>query len=151
MNRKLYRNMRDKMVAGVCSGLADYLQTDVTIVRLVFLLAFFGIGAGPIAYLILWVVLPVQYGTASSANTFNTSGTADNPSGEATFTQDFNPTPQKSMRPNLIMGIILITMGTLFLIDNLVSFEFFSTYWPVLLIIAGVTILFAKSKKNEQG
>ncbi len=149
MNRKLYRNMRDKMVAGVCSGLADYLQTDVSVVRLVFLLAFLGIGAGPIAYLILWVVLPVQYGAATS--NFSSTGTSETSFQENTANGDFSNTSSKSFRTNLIMGIVLITMGTLFLIDNLVSYEFFSTYWPVLLIIAGLAILFAKSKKNEQG
>jgi hypothetical protein len=106
-----------------------------------------GAGIGPIVYLILWVVLPVQYGTPAS-NTAYTPPASD--SAEQATTNDSFETAPKKVRTNLIMGLILIGMGVLFLIDNLVSFEFFSTYWPVLLIIAGLSILFANFNKNNE-
>lgn len=57
--RRLVRNRDDRMVAGVCSGVADYLDIDVTLVRLVTVLgAIFGVGTFIVAYLVAWVLLP---------------------------------------------------------------------------------------------
>jgi phage shock protein C len=58
--RKLYRSQSDKMLSGVCGGLARYLNLDSSIIRLIFvLLSFFG-GHGILIYLILWIVMPVE-------------------------------------------------------------------------------------------
>ena len=59
-NKKLYRNTNEQMFAGVCSGLADYLSLDVTVVRLIFVVLFFVGGHGLLVYLILWILMPVQ-------------------------------------------------------------------------------------------
>ena len=57
MNKKLYRNIQDKKIAGVCSGLADYLSIDPTIVRLIWALVALS-GAGILAYLIAALIIP---------------------------------------------------------------------------------------------
>ncbi|MDX2047215.1 MAG: PspC domain-containing protein [Chitinophagaceae bacterium] len=55
----LYRNDKDKILGGVCSGLANYLRIDPTIVRILFaLITFGGFGAGFLLYIILWIILP---------------------------------------------------------------------------------------------
>jgi phage shock protein C len=60
--RRPLERSADRMIAGVCGGLANYLEVDVVVVRLVFvLLAVLG-GAGILAYLVLWIVVP-QAGT----------------------------------------------------------------------------------------
>ena len=47
------------MIAGVCAGIADYLNWDITMVRIVYvLLTFFTAFSGGIVYLILWLVMP---------------------------------------------------------------------------------------------
>ena len=56
---RLYRDSSDKMIAGVCSGIANYLGIDPAIVRILFaIISFGGFGLGFLAYIILWVVLP---------------------------------------------------------------------------------------------
>ena len=56
--KRLYRNEQDKVIAGVASGLANYLHIDPAIIRVIFaLLAIFG-GSGILAYIIFWIVLP---------------------------------------------------------------------------------------------
>ncbi|GAC1439769.1 MAG: hypothetical protein NVSMB63_05370 [Sediminibacterium sp.] len=55
---RLYRDENDKILGGVCSGLANYLRIDPTIVRLVFALISFGAGTGILLYILLWVILP---------------------------------------------------------------------------------------------
>ncbi len=60
MARRLYRSQTEKMIGGVCGGLAEVLDVDPTIVRVVFvLLALLG-GHGLLLYLILWIVMPRQ-------------------------------------------------------------------------------------------
>jgi phage shock protein C len=57
--KRLMRSSRDKKLGGVCAGLADYFDLDPTIVRVVWLLAVLLGGTGILAYLILWIVLPL--------------------------------------------------------------------------------------------
>ena len=57
----LYRNANDKVLGGVCSGLAHYLRIDPTIVRVLFaIITFGGFGSGVLLYFILWIVLPTK-------------------------------------------------------------------------------------------
>ncbi|MBC7875087.1 MAG: PspC domain-containing protein [Ferruginibacter sp.] len=57
--RRLYRDSGDKMIGGVCSGIAYYLGIDPAIVRILFaIISFGGFGLGFLAYIILWIVLP---------------------------------------------------------------------------------------------
>ena len=63
--KRLHRKPEGRIVAGVCTGLADYLGIDVTIIRLVFAaLTVFG-GAGVLIYLIAWAVVPEEGEKAS--------------------------------------------------------------------------------------
>jgi len=57
--KKLMRSSTDKKIAGVCAGLADYFDLDPTIVRVIWFIAVFFAGTGFLAYIILWIVLPV--------------------------------------------------------------------------------------------
>lgn len=58
MNRKLYRSQTQKMIAGVCGGLAEFLGLDPTVVRLIFVLLALGAGHGVLIYLMLWLIMP---------------------------------------------------------------------------------------------
>lgn len=62
MNKKLRRS-NNQMVAGVCAGLAEYFDIDVTLVRVAYaLLSFFSAGfPGLIIYIILWAIMPFKY------------------------------------------------------------------------------------------
>ena len=56
--KKLYRSGSNKIIAGVCGGVGDYLDVDATIIRLFWLLSFFVGGVGLLAYLIAWLIMP---------------------------------------------------------------------------------------------
>ena len=57
MDKKLYRNTSNKMIAGVCSGVAEYVNIDPTVVRLIW--ALIGLsGAGILAYLVAALIIP---------------------------------------------------------------------------------------------
>lgn len=57
-NKKLYRSKRNRMIAGVCGGLGDYLNVDPTLVRLIMVLLVFGATAGIWIYLVAAIVIP---------------------------------------------------------------------------------------------
>lgn len=58
LQKKLYKNPNNKMIAGVCSGMSDYFEIDVSIVRLLFVgLSVFG-GAGLVFYIAAAIILP---------------------------------------------------------------------------------------------
>ncbi len=56
--KRLERNTEDKIIAGVASGVADFLGLDRSLVRVIWALATVFFGVGPIIYIILWIVLP---------------------------------------------------------------------------------------------
>ncbi|MBL7801659.1 MAG: PspC domain-containing protein [Chitinophagales bacterium] len=57
MEKRLVKGA-DKKIFGVCSGLGNYFEVDPTVIRIAFLLLFFGLGTGLLIYLILAVVMP---------------------------------------------------------------------------------------------
>lgn len=141
MERKLYRNEFDKMIGGVCSGLADYLDIDVTIVRIVFILmAVFGL-SGVLIYIVMWIVVPAR-------KLFNDG--AD----YRVKPDPVAPSPlNEKRRPGngrLIAGIILIILGVYFLADEFAFIPFWfniGKLWPLIFIIPGILIL-SGSKRN---
>jgi phage shock protein PspC (stress-responsive transcriptional regulator) len=59
-SRQLYRSENDKLLGGVCAGLANYLRVDPAIVRIIFALVTLGAGLGILIYIILWIALPTK-------------------------------------------------------------------------------------------
>lgn len=58
--KRLYRSKKDKVIAGVCGGIGEYLELDPVVIRLLWILfACFG-GAGILAYLLAWLIIPLK-------------------------------------------------------------------------------------------
>jgi phage shock protein C len=59
--KKLYRSRSNRMVAGVCAGLADFFGIDPTVVRLIFVAGtLLGFGSLVLVYLVIFIVVPEQ-------------------------------------------------------------------------------------------
>lgn len=56
--KRLYRSKKERMIAGVCGGIAEYFEVDPTLIRILWVLFLFAGGAGFVAYLIAWVIVP---------------------------------------------------------------------------------------------
>ena len=67
-SKQLRRNTNDKMIAGVAAGLADFMDVDVTLVRVIWAITVIFGGFGIIAYLVMWIVVPVEGSDRSVAN-----------------------------------------------------------------------------------
>jgi phage shock protein C len=127
------RRSPDRMVAGVAGGVADYVQIDPTIVRLVFALLFI-LGAGitwPLVYALLWILMPEASEGEAPART---DGGAD---------------------PGLIFGVLLVGLGLLFLTNQFalarfVGFGAARAAWPLLLIAAGAMLFLAARDRQQR-
>lgn len=114
--RVLTLDRSDKVIGGVCSGLARYFGVDAVFVRLLFLIFAFAGGASIALYLVLWIFMPA--GTESAA-----SSTAK--------------------RAPETLAILLIAIGAVWLLANLGAFAFvdWRIGWPLVLVAAGLALL----------
>lgn len=71
MEKRLVRKRHDRMLFGVASGLADYLNLDPAIVRLIFVILTLAHGPGLLLYLILLIIMPEEESVAAKANGFD--------------------------------------------------------------------------------
>ena len=62
--KRLYRDPDNRVLGGVCGGIGQYFKIDSLIVRIIFLVVFFGFGIGLLIYIILWIVVPEARTTA---------------------------------------------------------------------------------------
>ena len=147
MKKKLYRSTKDKMLGGVAGGIAEYFDIDSTLIRVLFILVVFFGGTGIIAYIILWIVVPEQpYTVPDFTTTANEQQEKENQNktGNA-FNQQVE---QNRDHRSLWGGLILVTMGVLFLLDNYIPRFNFSDYWPLILIGVGIGLLLNAKKRN---
>ncbi len=137
METKLYRSQDDRMVAGVCGGLADFVGIDATLIRLAFFLLLFGGGVGFWVYLVLWIVIPEQ-----GVDDVGDFGDRIRHMGDDVVTAVNRPHPKSG----LIVGGGLIILGAMWLLESLgidwLWWLDFDLFWPVLLILAGLVMIF---------
>jgi len=56
--KRLYRSGKERVLGGICGGIAEYFNVDPTIIRLLWILFVFGFGTGILAYIIAWIIIP---------------------------------------------------------------------------------------------
>ncbi|MBU5294671.1 PspC domain-containing protein [Anaerosalibacter bizertensis] len=133
MSKKFYRSSNDKIIAGVCGGLGEYFNIDPSIIRIFWLLfSISGSGSGIVAYIICAIVIP------------------EKDSDVIYYYENENKSYKNSA---LFIGIVLILIGASLLVRKI--WPWFSLkslkiarYWPILLIIAGIYIIYNQKKEN---
>ena len=134
-NARLTRSDTDRLLAGVCGGIAAYLTVDSTLVRLAFIVLLFASGIGLPMYLILWIIMPL----AADANKSGSTIVQDNIEEMGVkVSHSFN----RLSRPGTV-GVLLVGLGSFFL---LTQFGFDRTLlWPALFIGLGIFWLLRRS------
>ncbi|MEM9034725.1 MAG: PspC domain-containing protein [Actinomycetota bacterium] len=122
--RRLYRSSSDRKIAGISGGLGDYFGVDPVVFRLAFVFfTVFG-GAGLLAYIIAWLVLPSDDGAGRPARSEPPGGSWTGPA---------------------IVGGILILAGAVTLLDSSAWFGFDfdgpAVFWPLIFIGGGAWLL----------
>ncbi len=148
-NTRLYRSRNQRTVAGVCGGLGDYFKMDPVIWRVIFVVLALAGASGVLIYIILWIALPEEqsgfqhFKDANSSGDFSQSDTNNAFKSNSEFPNAF------SDNGPLWGGIILIILGSLFLIDKFIPTIHFGDLWPVLLIAVGFILLYNAYKENQ--
>jgi phage shock protein C len=157
--RRLHRSQSDKMIAGVCGGLADFFDIDPVIFRVSFvLLAFFG-GSGLLIYIVLALLMPPEGKESAAAGSVLHENANDLAESARQFGNDLGgqssmySTPEAQARRahnRQVGGLILVGLGLLFLLNNLNLFWWLNwdRLWPAILIVLGVAILIGQSRRR---
>ena len=142
MRNRLYRDEQHKKIGGVCAGLAEYFNVDVSLVRVLFLVAMFAGGGGFLAYVILWVVVPNQPLVSPSDEFFASAQPNPQPVPVA-------PLNKPITTGSIVGGLILILLGVYLTLDqyDLIHLDF-NTFWPIVLIIIGLILMFGFWQKG---
>ena len=160
MPTRLERSTADKKWAGVCGGIAEYLQVDATLVRLFFVVGTVVTGGlGLLAYIVLVVLMPLPAQAApivksSGVTTSTLEGAAS--SDPAATTPLAAPSvapapadPEAAERRRWAFGLFLIALGAIFMFGNAGVFRIvrWDLVWPLVLIGIGVLFLVQRGRR----
>jgi phage shock protein C len=153
LKSRLERSSTNRVIGGVCGGIAEYLAVDATLVRVVFVItAFLTAGLFVLAYIVLLVLMP-QPGQPAPFTTSTpppSAGTTARMDADSTATAPAAVAPvdpamhaAEAERRRMAFGYILIAIGVAFLLSNAGVFRFvqWQFLWPLVLIGLGVLFL----------
>ena len=172
MERRLYRSSRDKMLGGVCGGLAEYFAVDPVIVRIIAVLLALLNGLGIIAYIVLWIIVPRQEKVGSPTSevirdNLNNMGQEARRVGQevrAAFgrpeeravppvvppgEEETRPAARGGLWGTYVLAALLIVVGLLLLLHNFNLFWWlsFGRLWPLVLVLVGLLLLLRRSPR----
>lgn len=131
-SRKLRKSSADRMIDGICGGVAEYLELDTALVRVGWVLLALAGGVGFVLYFAAMVIMPVPGPSSLSTNASNSSG----------------------MSGYLIAGVLLVVAGSLWMLKTAGILSLHSLAWfswkavlPITLIVVGIALLFKRSQR----
>ncbi|HKZ30720.1 MAG TPA: PspC domain-containing protein [Vicinamibacteria bacterium] len=154
MPRKLTRDTRGAVLAGVAAGFGRYLDVDPVLARLGFVLLAFVNGLGVLIYLAGWALMPRADATAPEGAAGSTPAAAGFDSLREAGSQlaaEVHKATADTASAQLAIGSVLVVTGALLLAHNLGWLHWpywmrFGTLWPLLLVALGLGLVF-KSRK----
>lgn len=134
-SKKIYRSTSDRIVFGVCGGLAEYFSIDPILVRVAFVVLSLASGIGIFAYLLLAIFLKNDdgspYGLKEEAREFISEQ------------KEQMKNKRNSERWMRILGTGLVFLGFMFLLNNIFPWGFFKDklLWPISLFLLGLLLI----------
>ncbi len=137
--KRLFRSRTDRVLAGVCGGLADYFSIDPVLMRILWvIISFFG-GVGLLLYIAAAIIIPQETDSVANLDTDDKPGNSDR-NDKALF-----------------WGSLLVIVGIGLILKQFGLFTYFSmmdipwqVIWAVLLILLGVYIMFFRNKTTTR-
>jgi len=166
VRERLYRSRSDRMLFGVAGGMAEWLDVDPSVVRLVWALLILAGGVGLLFYIIAAIVVPEEpIGSASTAPGGDPAGAAMGASAAAPGTapaldqtrweaRQARRAARRAGRGNggVIVGVLLVLVGAWFLLQRFLPAFDSSLVFPGVLILLGVALLVgAVGRSGDQG
>ncbi|MBT9163958.1 MAG: hypothetical protein DDT24_00884 [Chloroflexi bacterium] len=162
MQRRLYRSRSDRVIWGVCGGLARYMGVDPTIIRLVMVLLVFANGIGILAYIIMAIIVPLEGSKAAQPRETMRENVEEISKAAAELGEEIRGTfgeeetevedrDEIHRRRRDFTGIILIVVGLFFLGANFNLFWWFhwDRLWPLLLVGAGLLFILTTWRRRH--
>jgi phage shock protein C len=147
--KKLYRDEENLIIAGICSGLADYFGIDVTLIRIIFVLLLIGGGSGFLIYIVLWIMLPLKGDEKEVDYEENIKKTVKDLGKKAkTMAKEIKKEikvekVKTGKRQGNFFGLTLMVLGVLILVEKIVPiFIRWDYVWPIILITFGAYLIF---------
>ncbi len=150
MNKRLYRSRKDTFLSGVCGGIAEYFNFDVSLVRIGWVIATLATGGlGFIAYIIAAVVVPLEpmggvdgmNTEQTNPNTARTEQRTDQPRSDAFNQQDNGEWRRETGSARRYTGLFLILLGVFFLVKRYIPAIDFGMLWAVCLVLVGFGLM----------
>jgi len=141
--KRLFRSKKDCVLGGVCGGLAEYLEIDPVVIRLLTVISVFFTGIGLLVYLFAWAIVPSRPGQAAA---------------KQTVAEPVKPAGRNHALPFSI-GVVLVIFGVLVAANELnlihdlnFSFNIFPwrLFWPLVFIFFGVYLLTSTTSIKEK-
>jgi phage shock protein C len=130
MQKRIYKSRKDKIIDGVCGGLARYLEIDPVLVRLLWALLIFLGGTGIILYIIAMIIMPREPLEEASSETRSSA-----------VSEGSNSDERIDSRTRVVIAAALIFFGIAFLLSTFTTLFIFSgAFWKVfvgVVLIAG--------------
>lgn len=144
--RKIFRSRKERVIAGVCGGVAEYFHIDPVWVRIAWVLAIFVKGLGLVAYVLCWILIPEREWSSSeaaAASGASPKGAKENAeaAGSAFETDRGSLFGLSGSQPRVIIGVVLILLGVIFGIMAFVPFLNDRAFWALILIVLGLVLL----------
>ncbi len=146
--KRLYRSRKNRVIAGVCGGIGEYLEVDPVLIRIIAVFLLFAGGGSLIAYILGIIIIPDQ---------------------PRETIQDAEPTPHPATSPGnrgnltqsggLIVGGIMVVLGMFFLLRTLPWFHRYywwfwdmgwRFFWPSILIAIGLLVIIRAASNRSQ-
>jgi phage shock protein C len=135
--KRVYRSRQDKIVAGVCGGIAEFYNADPVWIRLLAVLLAFASGMGIVLYLVLWIIMPKNPSQKESSDT----------SAELAASRLVKKVEKKrGSKAERVIGIILIIVGAVLVMKNLFHWFTMSYVWAVALVLVGAYLVLKKPR-----
>ncbi|NJD53099.1 MAG: PspC domain-containing protein [Candidatus Methanoperedens sp.] len=145
---RITKSKTDKVIDGVCGGIAEYFGIDSVIVRLIFVVLVFLNGIGLLLYIILVIIMPnAEQAGQPPKETIQENvqeiGERVKETGEGLGQAFSRKTEEKHSKRAVWFGIILILLGIYFLLENLHLIPWIDRdiLWPIIIILVGVWLL----------
>jgi phage shock protein C len=151
MDRRLTRSRDDRMIAGVAGGLAEYLDIDASIVRVVWALLVFAWGLGLLLYIVMAIVVPeedeVPGGQSWAAPGSTAAASTDPAAANQLSPREARRAARRARRGDegrtvaIVGGGLLVLIGVAFLLREFIPAIDFDLFWPLILVILGIVIV----------
>ena len=141
MERRLYRSRRDRVIAGVCGGIAEQMQVDPTLVRVAAVaLALITHGGLVIAYVVMAFVVPEEPLSIDTDGAAVAPQLANTFEEEKTMAEDAAPGSHRATHRHggVGFGVVLIVVGLALLAHQFIPDFDIWLYWPVVVIFLGI-------------